>query len=173
MRNLLATASILFTLVGAACATVDGQHAGHGSDPSGVPTYAGKVNWHTLAEGREMARSAKKPMIVDFAVPEGCDRCDFLQDNVYNRDEIVDKINADFVPIWVNLDGATHTLTEDEQNLGRKFDYRKDCLLLFLDHQEKVIEDPEGKQFCFVEEVEPGEFMKYLDYVRTEYVPAR
>ena len=149
-----------------------GGHAGHGGEPSGVPVYAEKVNWHSLAEGREMARSMKKPMIVDFAVPSGCDRCDFLQDNVYDDDDIVAKINSDFVPIWINLDATSHALTPEEENLGQKFEYRKDCLLLFLDHQERLIEDPEGKQFCFAEEVEPEEFMKYLDYVRMEYIPA-
>ena len=172
MRNTVVMTGIFLAVIPAACATVGGQHGEHGAHPSGVPTYAEKVSWHTLAEGREIARSLKKPMIVDFAVPEGCDRCDFLQDNVYNKDEIVEKINADFVPIWINLDASSHALTEEEQKLGRKFDYRKDCLLLFLDHEERIIQDPEGKQFCFAEEVEPEDFMKYLDYVRTRYVPA-
>ena len=165
----MAALSLMITL---GCAHMAGDHSGHDSEPSGVPAYAEKVNWHDLAAGREMARSMNKPMIVDFAVPSGCDRCDFLQDNVYSEDDIVAKINADFVPIWINLDASSHTLTPEEEKLGRKFDYRKDCLLLFLDHEERVIQDPEGKQFCFAEEVEPEVFMEYLDYVRTKYVPA-
>lgn len=173
MRNSLMTLLVSLALIPAACAATGGQHADHGSGTSGIPAYAGKVNWHTLAEGRKIARMEKKPMIVDFSVPEGCDRCDFLQENVYSRDEITDKINADFVPVWISLDGSSHPMTDKERELGEKFDYRSDCLLLFLDHEERLIEDPEGKQFCFVDEVEPEDFMKYLDYVRTEYIPAR
>ena len=165
-------AGLLLTLLTAACAA-GGPHQGHGGRPSGVPVYAEMVNWHTLAEGREIARSRKMPMVVDFAVPKGCDRCDFLQDNVYNREEIVKKLNSDFVPIWVNLDASSHTLTDEERKLGEKFEYQRDCLLLFLDHQERVIEDPEGKKFCFAEEVEPEDFNSYLDYVLTTYTPAR
>lgn len=172
MRQTLLTTGIFLALIPAACAAVGGQHGEHGQHPSGIPTYAEKVGWHRLAEGREIARNLKKPMVVDFAVPTGCDRCDFLQDNVYSKAEIVEKINTDFVPIWINLDASSHTMTEEEQKLGRKFDYRKDCLLLFLDHEGRIIQDPEGKQFCFAEEVEPEDFMKYLDYVRARYVPA-
>lgn len=171
MSKLTALAAVLLALAAGACAHMDGAHSDHASGPAGVPAYADRVNWHDLESGRAMARSSKKPMIVDFAVPSGCDRCDFLQNNVYNRDEIVAKINRDFIPIWVNLDASSHTLTPDEEKLGQKFDYRKDCLLLFLDHEERLIEDPEGKQFCFAEEIEPEVFMEYLDYVRTKYVP--
>ena len=52
-----------------------------------------------------------------------------------------------------------------------EFEYGKDCLLLFIDHEERVIEDPEGKRFRFAAEVDPEDFMKYLNYVRTEYIP--
>ena len=159
-------------LIAGGCAHLAGDHSDHGSGASGVPAYAGQVNWHDLEKGREMARAKKKPLIVDFAVPSGCDRCDFLQDNVYNRDEIVEKINSDFVPIWINLDASSHTLTPEEERLGQKFEYRRDCLLLFLDHEERVIQDPEGKQFCFAEEIEPEVFIEYLDYVKTKYAPA-
>jgi uncharacterized protein YyaL (SSP411 family) len=65
--------------------------------------YAGKVKWFSLNEGMEKARVEKKPMLVDFAVAKGCPRCDFLQKNVYSKDEIVRKINSDFVPILIDL----------------------------------------------------------------------
>jgi hypothetical protein len=160
----------LIALLAASCA--GGIHGMHGDQAAGVPTYAEDVNWHTLAEGKELARTQKKPMVVDYAVPKGCDRCDFLQDNVYSQKEIVDKINADFIPIWINLDQSSRQMTEEEKRLGEKYDYNKDCLLLFLDHEAKVITDPEGKKFCFAEEVEPEDFNSYLDHVRTMYVPA-
>jgi len=169
-KRILKCSMVFLALAAASCS--GGMHQMHGDHPPGVPTYAEDVNWHTLEEGRMLARHQKKPMVVDFAVPKGCDRCDFLQDNVYSRDEIVGKLNSDFIPIWVNLDQSSHALTEEERKLGEKFEYQKDCLLLFLDHEERVIQDPEGKRFCFAEEVEPEDFNSYLDHVRTMYVPA-
>lgn len=169
VKKIMKVSVVFVSLVVLSCAA--GQQGMHGDHASGVHAYAKDVNWHSLAEGRELARSQRKPMVVDFAVPAGCDRCEFLQDNVYSQKEIVDKLNADFIPIWVNLDQSAHALTEEERALGRKFEFNNDCLLLFLDHEEKVIQDPEGKQFCFAEEVEPEVFNSYLDYVRTMYVP--
>ncbi len=171
MANGIAKFSVaLIVLLAASCA--GGMQGTHGEHASAVPTYAEGVNWYTLAEGRELALTLKKPMVVDYAVPKGCDRCDFLQDHVYSQKEIVDKINSDFIPIWINLDQSSYQMTEEEKRLGEKFDYNKDCLLLFLDHEARIIKDPEGKKFCFAEEVEPEDFNSYLDHVRTMYVPA-
>lgn len=153
-------------LVNGGCVPAVENHGGHASGLG--PAYAPKVHWNTLAEGRNIAAAQKKPLIVDFAVPENCSRCRFLQDNVYSRDSIVDRINADFVPVWVDLTGE---LTEEERRLGEEFDYRNDCLLLFLDHRGAVLKDPEGRQLCFAEEIEPEVFIEYLDHVRAAYVP--
>lgn len=170
IRGLAKYSIFIIALLTVSCA---GTHDRHGMHSSGVPTYAEGVNWYSLEEGRALALSEKKPMIVDYAVPKGCDRCDFLQDNVYSEEAIVSKINSDFVPIWINLDQSAHQLTDEERRLGEMYEYNKDCLLLFLDHEGKVISDPEGKKFCFAEEVEPEDFNSYLDHVRTMYVPAR
>jgi len=157
----------LAVLVLAGCTAVD--HATmHKSGKLG-PRYAPMVNWYTLAEGRAIALREKKPMLVDFAVPENCSRCTFLQNNVYNRDEIVAKINGDFIPIWCDLSGD---LTPEEMKLGEAFDYKDDCLLLFLDHRGEIIKDPEGVNMCFPDKVEPQVFIDYLDYVLKEFVPA-
>ena len=95
-----------------------------------------KVKWLPLKEGMERARVEKKPMLVDFAVAKGCPRCDFLQKNVYSKDEIVRKINSDFVSILIDL---SKKLTPEEKALGEKYDYKSDCLLLFLDYEGNVI----------------------------------
>jgi len=149
-------------------ASVLGQMPGQMKHMKGAK-YAEDVNWKSLKDGRKLAKKEKKPMLVDFAVPEDCDRCDFFQNNVYNKKEITDKINSDFVPVWVDLNGP---LTMDEQALGDKFDFKNDCLTLFLDYKGRIIEDPDGMKMCFVDEIEPEVFMEYLDYVRAEYVPA-
>ena len=102
----------LVAFLAGGCASTEGVHGTHA--PSLGPAYAPKVHWHTLAEGRQIAAGNRRPLIVDFAVPEHCSRCRFLQDNVYSRDSIVAKINADFVPVWIDLTGE---LTTEEREL--------------------------------------------------------
>ncbi len=153
-------------LLGTGCASTAPDHGTHRQKVG--PAYAPKVHWHTLVEGRQIASRDAKPMLVDFAVPEHCSRCQFLQDNVYSRDSIVAKINADFVPVWIDLSGE---LTAEERRLGEEFDYRNDCLLLFLDHRGAVLKDPQGRQLCFAEEIEPEVFIEYLDHVMRTYTP--
>jgi thioredoxin-related protein len=133
-------------------------------------TYAPKVKWHSLEEGSRIAKEQKKPMVVDFAIAKGCPRCEFLQKNVYGNDEIVNKINSDFVPVWIDLGKS---ITPGEKALGDKYDFKNDCLLLFLDHKGNVLRDPEGKHMCFKENVTAGEFNRFLDYVKEKYVPAK
>jgi len=152
-------------LLAVTCAYAQSGHADH---PTNVAPYAAKVHWHSLSQGKEVAREENKPLLIDFAVPEGCPRCEFLENNVYNKDDIVGKINTDFVPVWIDLSGK---LTPEEEKLGELYDYENDCLLLFLDHRGYVIHDPEGKRMCFAEEIPAKVFIEYLDYVRGMYTP--
>jgi len=132
--------------------------------------YAEKVQWMPLKEGMVKAKLEKKPLLVDFAVAEGCPRCDFLQKNVYSKDEIVKKINSDFIPVFIDL---SKKLTPEEKALGEKYDYKGDCLLLFLDSDGNVIKDPEGAKMCFVDKVEPEVFIKYLEQVKNKALNLR
>jgi len=125
--------------------------------------YAEKVKWFTLKEGMVQAKAEKKPMLVDFAVAEGCPRCDFLQKNVYNKDEIVKKIHSDFIPILIDL---SKKLMPGEKALGEKYDFKNDCLLLFLDYNGNVLKGHDGGQMCFADKVEPEVFIRYLDSVK-------
>ncbi len=128
--------------------------------------YAEKVKWLTLKEGLETASNEGKPIVVDFAVTKGCPRCEFLVRNVYNNDLIVEKLNTDFIPVWIDLSG---NLTPAEKALGEKYDYRNDCLLLFLDPDGNIIQDPEGRNMCFMDRVDPQVFIDYLYYVLKKY----
>jgi hypothetical protein len=65
------------------------------------------------------------------------------------------------MPVWIDLN---RPLTLDEQSLGDKFDFKNDCLTLFLDYKGRIIENPDGKKMCFVDEIEPKVFLEYLDY---------
>ncbi len=125
---------------------------------------AGELKWFSLQEGMEKAKTEKKPMIVDFFYGKGCPRCEFLQKNVYDNPKIAAKIMEDFVPIRVDL---TKKLTKDEENLGTKYDFKNDCLLLFLDPQANIVKE-KGKRLCFVDKVDPDEFVKYLDTVKAQ-----
>ena len=166
MKSLMSMVAALAILGGCSGAPV--SHMDHPAYQK--MKYAPAVNWHTLQAGRDMALMEKKPYLVDFAVPEDCDRCNFLQENVYSREEIVAKINAEFVPILIDLSG---NLTPEEVALGEKYDFRNDCLMLFLNHEGEVIKDPDGTQMCFADKIEPEAFMEYLDYVAKEYVPEK
>jgi thiol:disulfide interchange protein len=125
---------------------------------------AGGLQWFSLQEGMEKAKAEKKPMIVDFFYGKGCPRCEFLQKNVYDNPKIAKKIMEDFVPIRVDL---TRKLTKDEEALGNKYDFKNDCLLLFLDPQANIIKE-KGKRLCFVDKIDPDAFIEYLDTVKAE-----
>jgi thioredoxin-related protein len=127
-----------------------------------APAYA-EVKWLSLQEGMEKAKSEKKPMIVDFFYGMECPRCEALQKGVYDEPSISKKIMDDFVPVRINL---KKELTREEEELGNKFDYKKDCLLLFLDSSGNVIKDPLGKRLCFIDTVEPKQFIEYLDMIK-------
>ena len=124
------------------------------------------VKWFSMQEGFAKAKIEKKPLIVDFFYGKGCPRCEKLQKYVYSDPIISKKIMDDFVPIRIDL---TKPLTEEEDALGKKFDYKMDCLLLFLDHNGEVISDSKGKRLCFVDNVEPEWFVSYLDMIKKKY----
>ncbi|MCL5024617.1 MAG: thioredoxin family protein [Nitrospirae bacterium] len=134
----------------------------------GVASYAsgsGEIRWVPLKEGMERAKIEKKPMIVDFFFGKGCPRCEALQKGVYDDPVIAKKIMDDFVPIRVDL---TRKLTPDEERLGNLYNFKNDCLLLFLDHNGEIIKDPSRKRLCFVDTVGPEWFVKYLDMIRQQ-----
>jgi len=130
-----------------------------------LTTAKAEITWFPLKEGMEKARAEKKPMIVDFFFGKGCPRCEALQKGVYDNPKISQKIMDDFVPIRVDL---TKKLSPEEEKLGNQYDFKNDCLLLFLNPQGVIIKDPLGKKLCFAENVEPEWFIKYLDMIKQQ-----
>jgi len=124
---------------------------------------SGEIRWFSLRDGEERARAEKKPMIVDFYYGKGCPRCETLQKKVYDDPLIAEKIQRDFIPIRIDL---TKKLTKGEKKLGERYDYKDDCLLLFLDHTGAVLNDPKGKRLCFIDAVDPESFAGYLDMIK-------
>jgi hypothetical protein len=163
--------SILFiVLILSSCASMESTKV-YGTEKAMISTiaegkYAWKVNWHSLDEGLVKAEKERKPLLVDFAVHEGCHRCMFMQHNVYSNDAIVDKINREFIPVFINLN---EPLTPDEQALGEKHEYHDDCLLLFLNHKKEPIFGDQGEKMCFVDQIAPEVYMNYLDYISDRY----
>jgi len=128
-----------------------------------VAAASDEIKWFSLNAGMEKAKAEKKPMIVDFYFGKGCPRCEALQKGVYDNPTIAKKIMDDFIPIRVDL---TKPLTDEEKKLGNKYDYKNDCLLLFLDDKANIIKDPSGKSLCFVSSVDAEWFVKYLDMIK-------
>jgi thioredoxin-related protein len=124
------------------------------------------VQWMSLKDGLVKAKIEKRPLIVDFFYGKGCSRCESLQKNVYNDPSISKKIMNSFVPVRIDL---TKPLTAQEDALGKKFEYKNDCLLLFLDPTGELIHDTEGKRLCFVDKLDPKWFDSYLDMIIKKY----
>lgn len=122
-----------------------------------------EVKWYSLKEGMEKAKVEKKPVIVDFFFGKGCPRCEAIQKTVYDNAEISKKIMDDFIPVRVDL---SKKLAPDEKALGDKFDYKDECLLLFLDYNGNVINGPKGQRLCFIDNVEPASFIENLEFVK-------
>jgi len=122
-----------------------------------------EVRWYSLNEGTDKAKIEKKPMIVDFFFGKGCPRCEKLQKNVYDNAAISKKIMDDFIPIRVDL---SKKLTLEEKTFGDKFEFKEDCLLLFLDYNGNVINGPGGQRLCFIDNVEPASFIEYLEFIK-------
>jgi thioredoxin-related protein len=135
-----------------------------------VGTLAGRafaeVSWMSLKDGAAKARMEKKPMLVDFFFGKGCPRCEAMQKLVYDDPAISRKIMADFIPIKIDL---TKPLTDEEEKLGEKYEFKHDCLLLFLDDQGEIIKDTMGKRLCFIDKIDPEWFVSYLDMVKSKF----
>lgn len=145
----------------AACAgALKGPHANHAAHGgSGKQPAPGKVAWNTLAEGRKLAWVQEKPLLVEYYVPAGCHRCERMDQEIYGNEEIARLINERFVPVRIDLTG---NLTRDEVELGRRYDYQFECLLLFLDYEGQVLEKAGGGRMCFAEFISPAWFKEYL-----------
>jgi thiol-disulfide isomerase/thioredoxin len=125
---------------------------------------ASGVKWYALTEGQVKSKVEGKPVIVDFFFGKGCPRCEFLEKEVYSNPAIAKKIMDDFVPIRIDL---TKKLSKEEQTLGEKYEFKNDCLLIFLDKSGDLVKDATGKKLCFIDKVDPDEFIRYLDTVKS------
>ncbi len=123
------------------------------------------IKWYTLTDGQLKSKAEGKPVIVDFFFGKGCPRCEFLEKKVYSNPSIAKKIMDDFVPIRIDL---TKKLSPEEQKLGEKYEFKNDCLLIFLDRSGNLVKDATGKKLCFIDKVDPDEFIRYLDTVKSQ-----
>lgn len=130
--------------------------------PTLAPAADG-VSWLTLKAGADKAKLEKKPMLVDFYFGKGCPRCEQLDKEEYNNPEIAQKIKSDFIPVRVDL---SRKLTEEEERLGERYHYKKECMLLFLDSDGAIINDPKGKGLSCATMIDAKMFSQYLDTVK-------
>jgi thioredoxin-related protein len=129
-----------------------------------LPAMA-EIHWYALDEGLKVAASEHKPIIVDFFFGKGCPRCESLEKNVYNNSVIAKKISDDFIPVRIDL---KKKLTAEEAALGKQYDFKNDCLLLFLDQKGNIVKGQGGKKLCFADTIDPEQFIQYLDMVGQE-----
>ena len=125
----------------------------------------GDVKWNNLKDGMAKAKAEKKPLIVDFFFGAGCPRCEKLEKFIYSDPKIAKKINDDFIPVFIDL---TKQISKEEEELGNKYDYKNDCLMLFLDYDMNILKDPSGKKMCFIDHIEPDIFISYLDMMKAQ-----
>lgn len=145
---------LLLTLALAGCATAPGA-------PRAEAPWSSGVHWRpTLEEGRTEAESSRKPLLVDFYVPTGCPRCSLMERFIYGDPEIAETINRDFVPVKVNL---ARPLTEGEKELGKRYHFNFDCLLVFMTPDGDVIEDEKLGRFCFATVPDRDSFLRNLE----------
>jgi thioredoxin-related protein len=124
------------------------------------------IQWLSLKAGMEKAKEENKPLIVDFYYGKGCPRCEAMQEQVYDNPSIAAKVMKDFIPVRVDL---KKKLTKEEEDLGNKYNFKNDCLLLFLDPKGEIINDTMGKRMCFIDKINPQWFIDYLNMVESYY----
>ncbi|MEJ2683188.1 MAG: thioredoxin family protein [Candidatus Sulfobium sp.] len=124
------------------------------------------IQWLSLKAGMEKARKEDRPLIVDFYYGKGCSRCEAMQEQVYDNPSIAAKVMKDFIPVRIDL---KKKLTVQEEDLGKKYHFNNDCLLLFLDPNGEIIHDTMGKRLCFINKINPQWFIDYLNMVKSYY----
>ncbi|MEJ2697957.1 MAG: thioredoxin family protein [Candidatus Sulfobium sp.] len=124
------------------------------------------IQWLSLKTGMEKAKQENRPLIVDFYYGKGCSRCEAMQKEVYGNPSIAAKVMKDFIPVRIDL---KKKLTKQEEDLGKKYHFNNDCLLLFLDPNGEIIKDTMGKRLCFINKINPQWFIDYLNMVESYY----
>ena len=113
----------------------------------GKPNDDKRIMWLKLADGLKKAKESKTSLVVDFYTGGACQRYKNLERDTYTDEEIIKQVNEKFIPIRINLD----KLTKEEENLGKKFKFDNDCLLLFLSYDGKLLADSTGGQLRFAD----------------------
>jgi thioredoxin-related protein len=124
------------------------------------------IQWLSLKAGMEKAKKENRPLIVDFYYGKGCSRCEAMQNEVYNNPSIAAEVMKDFIPVRIDL---KKKLTKQEEDLGKKYHFNNDCLLLFLQPDGEIIHDTMGKRLCFINKIDPQWFIDYLNMVKSYY----
>lgn len=71
-----------------------------------APPGPGGVEWITsYSEAREVAASTERPMVVDFTA-DWCAACQELDSEVFQQEEISQRLNSEFVPVKIDYDAG-------------------------------------------------------------------
>ncbi len=135
MKKLLLLLSILFLII-----------AGVGS------LFAQEsINWvDSYDEGYELAYKTNKDVIVFITAPTWCSWCQWMDENVLNKKEIIDMVNENFIPIKIldKIDG------ERNPDLDK---------ISFSGYPTLLFTDPNKKVYASVNAVEVDRFLELCD----------
>lgn len=68
----------------------------------GVCVFADSVHWYSnFNKGLEAAQASKKTIVL-FIEQDNCRYCDYLKSTVYQDEEVIEKLNSNFIPIKLN-----------------------------------------------------------------------
>lgn len=114
-------------------------HKTLGSKSDTAVTSAGsKIIWET-SETAALASANKsgKPIFVDFAA-EWCEACHVIEKTVFTNDEVISKLNNNFIPLRIDLTDSNETT----EKIMQKFGILSLPTLVFIDASGKILENP-------------------------------
>jgi hypothetical protein len=79
---------------------------------------------------------------------------------VYSQPMIAEKLNNDFIPVRVDLEGR---LPPGAKAIGKRYDFKFDCLLVVCDADGNAVKDTSSGRMCFTAAVKPEWFISYLN----------
>lgn len=128
----------------------------------GTGTVEGKptrIKWHGFVEGQRLSRESGKLMLVDFYVSEGCGRCEMMDWKLWPDPRVVELVSEHFIAVRVDIDLP---LSPGAKELGKKYDYNYECLLVVCDADGNAVIDDESGRMCFSEFVTAEWLLGYL-----------
>jgi len=128
----------------------------------GIANGNAQIWSNNIDKALKEAASENKNILLFFSVPEHCDNCEELEENIFKSAEFNDFANANYILVKIDFSYQSETLTPEaiEKNLLIVEKYNKDGffpLVVILNKNAKAI----GKTGVYKKET-PSEFITLL-----------